>query len=168
MSAAFYVIAMILLGVVLLAVEIFIIPGFGISGILGLVALIGASVLSFHRLGTMAGALTIGGGAIIAGLMFFLLPKTRAARAMVLTQQHNENVADRSLHALVGQYGVALTTLRPAGTVQVNGQPIDVVTDGEYIEQGTDVRIARVEGLRAIVERLPEADRIDDKGEYRD
>jgi membrane-bound serine protease (ClpP class) len=55
---------------------------------------------------------------------------------------------------LVGLEGVAVTDLRPAGTAQVAGERVDVVTEGEYVPQGGAVRVVRSEGYRHVVRGL--------------
>jgi membrane-bound serine protease (ClpP class) len=51
----------------------------------------------------------------------------------------------------VGQHGVALTDLRPSGTARVGAERLDVVTEGDYVAQGSPVRVIRSEGYRHIV-----------------
>jgi membrane-bound serine protease (ClpP class) len=55
---------------------------------------------------------------------------------------------------LVGLDGVAVTDLRPAGAAQFGVERVDVVTEGEYVPQGTPVRVVRSEGYRHIVRGL--------------
>jgi membrane-bound serine protease (ClpP class) len=55
---------------------------------------------------------------------------------------------------LVGQDGVAVTDLRPAGTAQIGQERVDVVTEGEYVAQGRAVRVVRSEGYRHVVRGL--------------
>ena len=52
---------------------------------------------------------------------------------------------------LVGQEGVALTDLRPAGTARIGAERVDVVTEGEYVSQGAPIRVVRSEGYRHVV-----------------
>ena len=52
---------------------------------------------------------------------------------------------------LLGAEGIALTTLRPAGTAEINGKRVDVVTDSEYIEHGKSIIVTAVEGMRVVV-----------------
>jgi membrane-bound serine protease (ClpP class) len=54
----------------------------------------------------------------------------------------------------VGQDGVAVTDLRPAGTATIAGERVDVVTEGEYVSQGSAVRVLRSEGYRHVVRGL--------------
>lgn len=60
---------------------------------------------------------------------------------------------DEALSDLVGREGKALTDLRPAGTVKIGSERIDVVTRGDYIDRGDRVVVARVEGSRVVVRR---------------
>jgi membrane-bound serine protease (ClpP class) len=55
---------------------------------------------------------------------------------------------------LVGQEGVAVTDLRPAGTATIAGERVDVVTEGEFVNQGSPVRVLRSEGYRHVVRSL--------------
>jgi membrane-bound serine protease (ClpP class) len=55
---------------------------------------------------------------------------------------------------LIGKDGVALTDLRPAGTATIAGERVDVVTEGEYLSQGSAVRVVRSEGYRHVVQGI--------------
>jgi membrane-bound serine protease (ClpP class) len=58
---------------------------------------------------------------------------------------------------LIGQEGVALTYLRPSGTVQLGERRIDVVTDGKFVEAGTKIRVVSVNGIVILVEPIGSA-----------
>lgn len=158
MNAIIWVIALIILAALLAAVELLLIPGFGVAGLLALAALAGAAALAFVQLGTLAGTLAITSGVGIAIILMWLLPKTRAARAMVLERQHERGAGDSGLESLLGQHGVTLTPMRPAGMVELAGRPMSVLTDGEYLERGTPVRVVKVEGGRIVVAPCPGAE----------
>jgi membrane-bound serine protease (ClpP class) len=55
---------------------------------------------------------------------------------------------------LVGREGVAMTDLRPAGTVLIGEERVDAVSESEWIEDGTDVRVVASEGYRLVVRPL--------------
>jgi membrane-bound serine protease (ClpP class) len=55
---------------------------------------------------------------------------------------------------LVGTLGVALTDLRPSGTARFGVERVDVVSDANWIEAGTQIRIVRSDGYRLVVERV--------------
>lgn len=152
--AAVLVVLLLVVGVALLAVEIFVIPGFGVIGVLGLLCVAGAAATAWLVLGATYGMAAVGGGVATSGLMFWLLPKTRAARAMVLEASHRGTAAAPDLRGLTHQHGRALTPLRPAGTAEIADRTVDVVTDGVYVEAGTAVRVVQVAGTRVVVQPI--------------
>ncbi len=142
------------LGVLLLLAEIFLIPGFGVAGIGGIAAILASIYFTFGDQALYVGSLAV----ILVTLGLVLaaryLPRTRAARALVLDSaiQAEAPPKDR-LEALRGARGQALTPLRPAGIAQFGERKVDVVAEGEFIEKGSPVRVVRVEGARVVVRK---------------
>jgi membrane-bound serine protease (ClpP class) len=154
-SWAALVVLLFFLGFALLAIEVLVIPGVGLVGILGAGSLIAAIVVAWTKLGASYGLLAVGGGVAVTGFMIWLFPRTGVGRSLVLRERHvDRHGAAPEVASLVGREGTALTSLRPAGTVEVGDEALDVVTDGVFVEKGARVRIARVEGSRVIVEPL--------------
>ena len=97
----------------------------------------------------------LGGGALIAVLAKFL-PQTSFYRRLVLATSSESGAAitvpivNLELHP--GDTGIAATTLRPSGKATFNGIPHDVVTGGDFITEGTGVRVLSVDGMRVVVE----------------
>jgi membrane-bound ClpP family serine protease len=152
-TPALLVIALLVAGLVLLAIEVLVIPGVGLVGVLGGAAVLGAVALAWATLGIGYGLLALGAGVFATGLLFWAVPRTRVGRKMVLLEtQQSGRGPDARLAALAGKEGRALTPLRPAGTVEIDDRAVDVVTDGLYVEAGTRVRVASVEGNRVVVE----------------
>lgn len=156
-------------GILLLLVEAFVIPGFGIAGILGILAFLAAIMLSTVGEGASFNALIdaatrLGISLVIAILASLLLlrflPRTRFGRHLVLQTglEAGSGFTSEPLreHELVGLTGTATTTLRPAGIADIQGQRIDVVSDGEYIEAGSTIRVDHVDGNRVVVRRIQE------------
>ena len=154
MSAILIVVGLMIAGLLLIAIEVVVIPSFGLIGVLGGAAIVGSGYLAVTDLDPAHAGLAIAGGVIGAGVMLWFLPRSRAARSMVLETRTMGAAGDPKLAALLGRQGVALTPLRPAGTVEIGDQPVDVVSDGQYVETGTRVQVARVEGSRVVVEPL--------------
>ncbi|WP_438022840.1 NfeD family protein [Sorangium sp. So ce233] len=153
MTPALLVVALLVAGLALLAIEVLVIPGIGLVGLLGGAAVLGAVAVAWATLGAAHGLLALGAGVCATGLLFWALPRTGAGRRMVLLEtQRSGRGSDARLAALVGKEGRALTPLRPAGTVEIEDRAVDVVTDGLYVEAGTPVRVASVEGNRVVVE----------------
>ncbi len=142
-------------GLLLVAFELFVTPGFGIPGLLGL-GLIGASIyFTFGDEALQVGSFAIIGLAVGLFLIFRYLPRVRVARPFVLSSAVEEVAPPKNeLESLLGAIGSALTDLRPAGTAQFGDRRVDVVTSGEFIDRGQTIRVIQVEGPRVVVRKV--------------
>jgi len=155
--------ALILVGVVLLAVEALVIPGFGVAGVLGIGVLAYAIFRVFQESWlTVLGTSTVLAGLMLAGLLWFLPYSRLAGRLRLATRigrSPDDPVATPGRAGervdLEGAVGTALTDLRPAGLARFGDERVDVVTLGDFIVAGTAVRVARVEGNRVTVRTHP-------------
>lgn len=152
MTMTLIVIILMVVGLTLLAIEFLVIPGFGVIGGLGGLAVLGSGYLAVTQLPSAYAGITIAAGAATAGVMFWLFPRSRTARTMVLETRLEGGSADPTLVDLLGREGVALTPLRPSGSAEFDDNPVDVVSDGQYVETGTRVKVVQVEGNRVVVE----------------
>ena len=160
------------MGVGLLGAEIFLTPGFGVLGALGVMAVIVSLVLAMSSLpldvSFSTGNLSVAFGRVFASigaavLLFIgalaLLPKTRVGGKLVL----KEAVVGRSaggregevVEQVVasGQSGIAESLLRAVGLARFGDKRVDVVSDGEFIEKGEKVIIVRTHGNRVVVKK---------------
>lgn len=171
--AANWEILLFFVGAILLLVEIFVIPGFGVAGISGIALILfslvssllqnegfdfevpqsGAGLSVVQALATVL----IPFGLLITFLLFFgqnLLQMAAFKRlALQSTQDADAGyvVADQQNH-LVGETGLALTDLRPSGKVQIAGRPYDAKATTGWIDKGTTVRIVAQERFELVVE----------------
>lgn len=155
-------------GLILIGVEFFIIPGFGLFGVLG-----GAGVLAGVYLALVGDFATVPdfaqAGAILStslliimvtswALLRHLPQSSRLARSgvfLVTKGNRSEGWASAARRAdLVGREGVALTDLRPAGTVLLGEERVDAVAEAGWVEDGTTVRVVSSEGYRVVVRAL--------------
>jgi membrane-bound serine protease (ClpP class) len=154
--------ALVALGLVLLAAEVWVVPGFGVPGVLGLVALGGGAVLAAAAFGVVdaaalgraatAAAFALLAAAMGGALLWRFAParRRRLARAvpgLVL----NASVGGAARPRLQGARGVALSDLRPVGFARIEGVRVDVVTRGEYVAAGESVEVVADEGYRRVV-----------------
>lgn len=156
-----------ILGVGLVLVEIFVLPGFGVSGISGLililfslvVALVGNVGFSFPPYtAVMPGVYTLAVTMIILviGLVMAtrMYPASAAANLLVLTPElsSSEGYTSALTHSeYLGKVGPTLTDLRPSGAMLIDKKRVDVITSGEYIDQGVQVQVVDVRGTRVEV-----------------
>jgi len=154
-------------GLVLLVVEVFVLPGFGVTGALGIVALLGALALSITGPGDTAAvivaavtrilvALSVG---LIASLVLMrFVPKLPFARRLILQTDlghgPSHGSAPESDLGWLGKQGLAATPLHPAGIAEIEGERLDVVADGVLIEAGERIEVMRVDGNRIVVRRV--------------
>jgi len=186
-TAGWLEVVLFLAGAIFIAMEIFVIPGFGIAGISG-ICLMGAGVFlasqhfvlptaasDFNVVGTnlmmlLAVGVTLVTGAFIVTKYYGSLP---VLGAMVLkppvyddatTDEHADPAAvddEKKARAApgepvqVGDWGVAESPLRPAGKVVINGEFVDVVTDGSYVDKGSQVKVIKITGNMITVREIP-------------
>jgi membrane-bound serine protease (ClpP class) len=148
-----------LLGVVGILWELHVVPGHGLPGILGAVLLFCAVLFAFGLQFFVVAVETIATAIVLTAIAFSLLvralPQNAWANRLALAAvQGPEYVASGDFTALRGKMGVAASFLRPAGIAQIDGHRVDVLTQGEFIAQGTPIRVARVEGARVFVEEV--------------
>ena len=161
-------ILMFIIGVALILLEIFVIPGFGIAGISGIILVFaslffsllgGDPFLDFELVSRAIIQLSI--SLVLALVLIFVLakylPKTSIFNKFVLSVSE-KSVDGFSSHTfaedLVGAEGIALTTLRPAGTGKINGRRVDVMTESEYVEKGKKIKVLAVDGIRVLVKEV--------------
>jgi len=152
-------------GVALLLLEIFVIPGFGFAGIAGIASIIAGIYLSLvgalenvtwsdlgdaaYRLGLTL-LVTIGGAMLLARYG----PRTTIWRKLSLPDEQKRDegyVASKDYRSYIGKVGTAITPLRPAGMGLFGDERLDVVTEGEFIENNSPIKIIGVEGYRLVV-----------------
>jgi len=172
--AANWEIIMFVVGIALIAIEIFVIPGFGIAGIIGLTFTLGSLILvmlnndlfdfSFVKASEIFRA-TI---TILAGLfgsiiiMFFggiRLTNSKIFRriALLAVQKRSEGYTSSFKQVpMIGKTGTAYTVLRPSGKVIIEGSLFDAYTRGDYIEKNDKIKVINDEGTSLKVKKLDE------------
>ncbi|MEO6055561.1 MAG: NfeD family protein [Gemmatimonadales bacterium] len=155
------------LGLLAIGVEVFILPGFGAAGLLGAAAVASAVLLAL--IGGSPSAADVTQALVVLGASLAItvavtyawirhLPNSGRFAGLILrgvSGQADGYISAPARLDLMGQEGVALTDLRPAGTALVAQERVDVVTEGEYVPQGHAVRVVRSEGYRLVVRGLP-------------
>lgn len=161
---------LVVLGLVLVALEIFVTPGFGVLGGLGLVSLIAGLLLSlvevpvtsqYFTLAALKEPTAVVATSLVAFAGLAWLVMVLAPRAASITRLTLATVADSAQGYVstvpgegvtVGQTGVTLSPLRPAGMAEIAGRSVDVVSSGAFVPRGERVRVIGIEGRRIVVE----------------
>lgn len=147
------IITLILLGMVMLGVE-FVLPG-AIIGVLGVGALIAATVLAFAEYGPGPGFATAVGVIIIVIVFVALWVKyfhrTYFGKKLTLTSEIGGSEIHHQHAGLLGKTGVAACDLHPTGKALIDGRKVDVVAEVGLIEKDQPVTVVKVEGIRVVV-----------------
>jgi membrane-bound serine protease (ClpP class) len=169
-----------LLGVVLLFVEIFITPGFGVLGGLGIIAVITSLVWAIIGAGgiplsvswdqgyvTSALARVFGVillAAVLGALLAWLLPKVPGPLGRLVLSAESAGDASAGAHVLpvgmedrqelVGRTGVTETALRPTGQARIEGKRLEVESRGGFVKRGVPVKVVEVVGRRIVVKEV--------------
>lgn len=171
--ASYLEVVIFVVGLVLILLEIFVIPGFGVAGILGLVCILGSLIFSMANLPSntfdpvnlqvLRTPLYVIAGALAMSVPVFmaitrLLPETPMFRGLVtdpnrIPVAREEDALRSAPPRYVGKKGVAISDLRPGGIVQIGEERVHVMTRGEYIEEGTPVKFIAEHGNEYIVSR---------------
>lgn len=146
------------IGFILLIIEMFL-PGFGVAGITGsILMLVGIILISQNFIDALLTILII---IIILGIILFILFRSGATGKLSKTVVLQDSLGKKSgfsgsedLSAYNGEEGIATSTLRPSGTADFKGIRLNVVTQGEYIEKGSKIKVITVEGSRVVVEEI--------------
>lgn len=151
------------IGLALIAAEVLIVPGFGVAGIAGGIAvLLGVSLSMLGRFPTkadyMGTIVAISLSIVIVALVAFAairhLPHSRSMSGILLkdsTSKETGYLSAPKRAELEGKEGLAATDLRPSGTAVIGDERVDVVTEGPWIEEGTRIVIMHAEGYRFVV-----------------
>lgn len=154
-------------GLLLLLAEIFVIPGFGVAGIGGVVCVVGGLVMSLLAnsaldFGRVRGAdisraaltvlLGLGLGCALVVWLSNRIGSRGPLRFAALNADLEEAVSTPDLSGLVGREGTAATVLRPSGKVSIDGKLYDAISESEFIERGEKVKVERFENAQLYVQ----------------
>ena len=145
-------------GALLLAAEV-LLPG-AIAGILGAIALLAGSILTFTHYGLSAGMLATAGAVVLVGVMLYLeiiwLPRTRAGRGMVVQSTIDGQSQSRPIASpdIVGKSATAETKLTPSGYVTIEGRRYEAFCRSGHVERGTMLSVVGLDNFRVIVTEI--------------
>ena len=166
------------IGLGLILLEVFVIPGFGVAGISGIILIIASLFLSmvgedpFLDMHAVSMAIIQLSVALLLSLVLIFvlakyLPKSNIFKKFILSEEERSvagYTSRKDAKEYLGAKGISLTTLRPAGTAEINGRRVDVVTDSEYIENGKNIEVVEVDGMRIVVREIKRSDQESGKG----
>lgn len=148
------IITLILVGIILLLAEIFLIPGIGVAGFLGIIALCGATWLTFTGFGATAGVIvTIVNVALLSLALSYAL-RAKTWKRLELSTVIDNAVKEEEEKVAVGDRGKTVTRLGPMGTARINEKAYEVTALEGMIDAGTGVEVVLIENNKIYVKPL--------------
>jgi membrane-bound serine protease (ClpP class) len=160
------------LGLILLILEIFVIPGFGVAGISGIALIVFSLVLSMQgfvlpdfewqkeifRKNILVVSVSTISSIIIFGILAYSLPQIKLFSRLTLkaaqTVEEGFTVQTKEEEIrLKGKRGITVTKLRPVGKAEIDDEVLFVETDGDFVEAGENIEVVEVSGNRIIVRK---------------
>ena len=152
-----FIITLILVGLVLIFAEILLVPGVGIAGILGLLAIGGSCYYAFVEMGTVAGAVVTGINALLVAALTIWVLRAKTWKKLTLeTNIESKAVSSEASVLSVGDRGKTLTRLAPMGTVRFGENAVEVKALEGMIDPGVEVEVVLIEDNKIYVELLRE------------
>lgn len=148
------IIILILVGLLMMILEIIVIPGVGVAGIVGFVLMATGIWLAYTRQGAEAGHITLGATLAInvVGLVLTLRSKTWK-KAMLNTVNTGKVKGIKDGELKIGEEGITISRCAPMGKVEFNNTFYEVSTLSEFIDQGQKVEIIRISGNKIYIKK---------------
>ncbi|WP_420455220.1 NfeD family protein [Rubrivirga sp.] len=149
-------VALILVGLALVVVEVTVVPGLNVVGVIGVLGAAVGVVVAFAEYGTAGGLGTLAATILTAGGLAYVLYESGAWDRFVLSDSLRRDAdADaaetESRSRLLGRTGVAVTPLRPGGVADLGGERVEVETEGAFVAAGSRVRVVALDRQRVRV-----------------
>ncbi|MDR1763499.1 MAG: hypothetical protein LBR64_06055 [Dysgonamonadaceae bacterium] len=151
----FIVIVLCLVGILLVLVEIFLIPGVSFALIAGILFGVGGIFYAYSRLGIVGGTIALVLMLLAFGVTFIGLIKSKALDRLALKTDIDSTVASSaSINIKEGDTGISVSRLNPIGKVKVNNITMEAKTLGEFMDENTEIQVVKVSPVQLIVKSL--------------
>lgn len=145
---------LVLLATVLLTVEVALIPGFGVAGVLGILSMLASVFYAFFVVGNVAGWITIIVSGLICVSLFLWALYGKSLDRLALKKNIDSNVKGDELDKIkVGDRGITKTRLALIGDASINGEVVEVKSEMGFINENEDIVVIRITGGTIYVER---------------
>ncbi len=149
------IIILILVGMLLLLLEVFVLPGTNVAGIFGLLFIIGAIFYSYRDLGTpiahfvLVGSLLLTSGSVLLGL------RSNTWKRLSLKTTIDSKMANMEPNEVaVGEKGITITRMNPMGRILINNKSFEAKSSHRFIDQERPIEVVKIEGNQIIVKLI--------------
>lgn len=141
-------------GLLLVIAEI-LVPGFGVFGILGAIALFCSTTMIALSYGTVAFMVTVAVLIVLLFLFFKVVKTTNLYKKFILTDKMEEKDFDEStIQGLQDKEGITLTPLKPYGKAEFAGEVFDVSSEGEFVGKNRPIKVMHISGKNVVVKEM--------------
>ncbi len=159
--AGWGVMILFIVGIILMALELFVVPGFGITGIGGIIAMFASIYFLFPTFDLAITALATILVLTVAGIIVLIkiFGSSRLWNNISLGESQTKEagyLAQSTKKELIGKVGITVTPLRPAGIAEIEGERIDVVSEGRYIDKDEEIIVFKIAGNRIVIKKIRE------------
>ncbi len=148
----FIVTVLCLLGIALVLIEIFLIPGITITAVIGTLFAFGGIYYAFSHLGNTGGLITLVSTLLIFGIAFVYFIKSKALDTIALKTNIDSTIASKDeLNISEGDEGITISRLNPIGKVKINHTTMEGKSLGDFIDEGTEIVVIKVTPTQLLV-----------------
>lgn len=150
------IVTLVVVGLILLGIEMLVIPGFGVMGILGIVSFVASCYLAFATFGVVPGFLVSISTVVLITLFVVLVLRSRTWKRIALNTNIDSKADETPQHKgiAVGMTGISLTRLAPAGMAEINGVTIEVFCRDTIIDASSRIEVVDVSDNKVFVKVL--------------
>jgi membrane-bound ClpP family serine protease len=149
------IIILILVGILLLLLEVFVLPGTNVAGVIGILFIIGAIVFSYRDLGTPVAHIILIVCLLLTGGSVFLGLRSNTWNRLALKSTIDSKMANMEPNEVaVGAKGISITRLNPMGRVLINDKSFEAKSSHRFIDQQEAIEVVKIEGNQIIVKLI--------------
>ena len=150
------IITLIIAGLLLLAAELVLIPGFGVAGILGIASLVGSCWVAFSQVSTAAGIITLVANIVLAIISTIVVLRSKTWKKLSLGTNIDAKVDTTPVQKgiSIGDEGATVTRLAPGGKILVGTELVEALSSDNVIEPGVAIDVCSIEGNRIFVKEI--------------
>ena len=146
------IIALIILGIILILLEFFVVPGITVAGIGGLIMLVAGIFLAYSKYGTPGGHYVLAGTVLMVFLVMIVAFKSKTWKKIALDAEITSTVKeDLSKKISIGDIGLSVSRLAPRGTVSFNNLFVEAESLSGLIDEKQEVEVVKIKNNKIIV-----------------
>lgn len=150
---------LLVIGIVFFLIELFLLPGISIAGVVGGLFIGGAIYYAYAFVGALAGTLTLIGGLVFFALAVWWFMRSKTLDKMTLKTDIDGKIEPlKGFNIKPGDTGKTMSRLAPMGKVKINNAVVEAKTTGDFLDEDEEIVVLEVYNTNVLVEKTPEGD----------